>query len=156
MVMLRLLVVLAFPDTALTVNVALPEAVGVPEITPDELSRKPFGSDPELTDHVAFERLAARVALYELPTVPAGRESVVIVIVVGAGAVSLTTRVNSFVAGAPEAGLAFTVKVYVSAFVGVPEIVPVVLSSVRPVGRVVLLVSDQTTELEESDARVTE
>ena len=79
-----------------------------------------------------------------------------IVIVVGSGAVSLTTRVNSLVAGAPDAGLAFTVNVYVSAFVGVPDMVPVVLSSVRPAGRVVLFVSDQATELEESEARVTE
>ena len=82
MVMLRLFVVLAFPDTALTVNVALPDAVGVPEITPDVLSDNPEGREPELIDHDAFERLAARVALYDLPTVPAGRELVVMFIVV--------------------------------------------------------------------------
>ena len=80
--MLRLFVVLAFPDTALTVNVALPDAVGVPEITPDVLSDNPEGREPELIDHDAFERLAARVALYDLPTVPAGRELVVMFIVV--------------------------------------------------------------------------
>ncbi len=40
--------------------------------------------------------------------------------------------------------------------VGVPEIVPVDLSSVKPLGRVVLLVSDQATEVDEFDSRVTE
>ena len=82
-----------------------------------------------------------------------------LVVGVGVGvvvAVSVTVRVNSFVAGAPDAGLAFTVKEYVPVVVGVPEIVPVILSRVSPAGSAVLFVRDQTTELEESDVRVTE
>ena len=83
---------------------------------------------------------------------PDGRLVVVMVMLVvgvgvvgaGAGAVSLTIRVNSFVAGAPEAGLALTVKVYVPAVTGVPDKVPVDLSSTRPSGRDVPLASAHT------------
>jgi hypothetical protein len=36
----------------LTENVDVPAVVGVPEMEPFELSDKPFGSEPEVSDHV--------------------------------------------------------------------------------------------------------
>ena len=51
--MLRLFEALNEPDTAMTVNVDFPAAVGVPEITPELLSVKPAGSVPDETDHAA-------------------------------------------------------------------------------------------------------
>ena len=40
---------------ALTVNVASPAAVGVPEITPSFDSTSPAGSEPPVTSQVVFE-----------------------------------------------------------------------------------------------------
>ena len=49
---------------ALTVNVDVPDVVGVPEIVPVlALSVNPAGSVPELTDHVTPDTLAANVAV---------------------------------------------------------------------------------------------
>ena len=80
--MLNCLVVLLEPDTALTVNVDVPAAVGVPVIAPvEELSVNPAGRLPDETDHVTFEVFAESTALYEAFTVPLGRLVVVIVIV---------------------------------------------------------------------------
>ena len=76
---------LTAPYVAITVNLDVPVPVGVPEITPDELSDSPEGSEPELIDHVAPEGVDARVALYDEFTVPEGRLVVVIVMLVGAG-----------------------------------------------------------------------
>ena len=84
-VILRSRVTLAEPDVAITVKVDEPALVGVPEITPDELSDSPEGREPELIDHVAPEGVDARVALYDEFTVPEGRLVVVIVMLVGAG-----------------------------------------------------------------------
>ena len=63
-----------------------PAAVGVPEITPDELRLKPAGRVPELTDQLygGVPPVAARVTLYaELTTPTVSGEVVVIVRVVG-------------------------------------------------------------------------
>ena len=50
--------------SALTVNVDVPAAVGVPVIAPvEELRVSPVGRVPDESDHVAPERLAARVAV---------------------------------------------------------------------------------------------
>ena len=69
------------PFTALTVNVEVPALVGVPEIVPVlALSESPAGSDPELTDQVTPEVPDARVAVYDVPTLPDGREVVVMLI----------------------------------------------------------------------------
>ena len=44
------------------------------------LSESPAGSDPELTDQVTPEVPDARVAVYDVPTLPDGREVVVMLI----------------------------------------------------------------------------
>lgn len=50
--------------TALTVNLDVPAVVGVPVIAPVEVLRvSPAGKEPEITDHVAPVRFAARVAV---------------------------------------------------------------------------------------------
>jgi hypothetical protein len=66
---------------ALTVKLAVSATVGVPEITPvEELSNNPAGRFPLLIDHVIdVSPVAVRVWLYAVPTVPPGREAVVIV-----------------------------------------------------------------------------
>ena len=64
MVMLRVFSAFALPDTALTVKVEVPDAVGVPEMFPvEEFRVSPAGSAPELTDHTAPEMFAARAAV---------------------------------------------------------------------------------------------
>ena len=134
-VMLKAFSAAAVPSTALTVNVYAPAVVGLPVIAPvDELRFSPDGRFPEITDHVAPETLASRLAVYGSFTVPEGRLVVVIVIV--AGGVALMVMVNCFDALSWPASVAVTVKVAVPAVVGVPEIVPVVGLSVRPDGRV--------------------
>ncbi len=70
-------------STTLTVNVDVPCAVGVPEITTEfvvlEPSVSPLGSAPEATDHVngAAPPDAATVALYALVMLAGGRDVVV-------------------------------------------------------------------------------
>ena len=51
--MLKFRVALDDPDAALTVNVNVTVAVGVPEIVPEELRVRPFGRVPPLRDHEA-------------------------------------------------------------------------------------------------------
>src|SRR3954468_23502549 len=68
-----------FPSVAVTVKLAVPAPVGVPEIAPlDELSDKPPGNEPTLTDHVndPDPPEAANVALYPTPTSPPGNDDV--------------------------------------------------------------------------------
>ena len=56
-------------------------------MTPVEALRvSPSGSEPEITDHVAPVRFAARVAVYGAFSVAAGRDVVVIAGVEGASA----------------------------------------------------------------------
>ena len=81
-VMLNVLVPDALPLIALTVKLNVPVVVGVPEITPAVPRDSPPGNFPELTDHEALLTDEASRAEYAVPTVPDGREVVVIVIVV--------------------------------------------------------------------------
>ena len=75
------------PDSAFTVNVDVPAAVGVPVMSPVEALRvSPAGSEPEITDHLAPEIFDVRVAVYEVLRVAAGRDVVVIAGVEGASA----------------------------------------------------------------------
>ncbi len=67
MVMLSSFVAERVPDTALTVNVDVPVAVGVPEIVPDELRVSPAGRLPDSTDQVTPETFAERFAEYLTP-----------------------------------------------------------------------------------------
>lgn len=61
----------------------VPDAVGVPEIAPDEAFRlSPAGREPVLTLHEygVVPPLACKVAEYAVPTVPLGRDAVEIAI----------------------------------------------------------------------------
>jgi len=66
-------------SVALTVNVLVPAAVGVPESTPAELNARPAGRVPALTVQAYGDvpPLAAKVKLYAAPTVPAVNGEVV-------------------------------------------------------------------------------
>ena len=114
------------------VKLEVPDAVGVPVIAPDEAVRdSPAGRDPEEIDHVRGDvpPLAARVWLYEVPTVPFGRLAVVM-----PGAV-LTVIDSAFVAEAPTLSATFAVKLDAPEAVGVPVIAPLEATIDRPAGR---------------------
>jgi hypothetical protein len=49
--MLRERVVWVVPSATCTLKLEVPAEVGAPLIVPDELSDKPVGKDPEMTDH---------------------------------------------------------------------------------------------------------
>ena len=86
---------------ALTVKVAVPAVVGVPEITPELLIYKPAGSVPESIFHVmGASPEAASVALYSAPITPSGSPSVPIV---GATGTAVTVTVAT-----PETELSTT------------------------------------------------
>src|SRR4051794_16516819 len=75
--------VAGIPTPLLAVTVIgpnVPGAVGVPEITPvAELSASPGGSVPAVTTNVGLRKpAAAKVWLYNLPTLPAGGAALVI------------------------------------------------------------------------------
>lgn len=133
-VRVRLRTALAVPDVAVTVNVKLPETVGVPEILPDEARTSPAGRLP-LTLHVAPEGFDASVVLYGIPAMPVGIVLVVIVIVAGVGGVVPLTVIDSCFSALDAPDVALTVKREVPAFVGIHEIVPEVLRR-NPAGRV--------------------
>ena len=80
------------PLVALTVKFDVPAVVGLPEITPVvALSDKPAGRLPAEMLHVmGVVPVAARVWLYATPTVPPGRE---VVVMAGAVPVALTQTV---------------------------------------------------------------
>src|SRR5699024_6598082 len=61
-----------------TVKVNVPASVGVPEITPVLLSKdRPSGRESPVTLHSVGELSAVRVSVYAVPTVPSGRDAVV-------------------------------------------------------------------------------
>lgn len=117
-----------------TVKVAVPVAVGVPEITPALDSVSPSGKLPDAIDHVypGVPPVALRVVVYELPTTPDPRlrERTAS----PGGTTVMDTWPDAVCTGDP---LSFTamVKVDVPLVVGVPEIAPA-LESVRPAGSV--------------------
>jgi hypothetical protein len=108
---------------AVTVNVKLPDAVGVPERTPAEESTSPEGNAPPVTANVCGARPpdAVNVWLYGVPCTPptsAAGKTVTVAHVILVVYVRL-----------PEhslASVAVTVKVYVPGVVGLPERDPVV------------------------------
>src|SRR5690348_4058792 len=71
-------------SATLTVKLAVPGAVGVPEITPAALKVKPAGSAP-VEVHVLppVPPLATRVCEYATPTWPSGSDGVVTVRIAG-------------------------------------------------------------------------
>lgn len=117
-----------------TVKVAVPVAVGVPEITPALESVSPAGKLPDARDHVypGVPPLALSVVVYELPTSPDPRlrERTAS----PGGTTVMDTWLDTDCAGDPLSFTA-TVKVDVPLVVGVPEIVPA-LESASPAGSV--------------------
>ena len=100
------------PESATwTVNVDVPVAVGVPEITPPELRLKPLGRVPEAKLHVTAPAppLACRETEYAAPIVPAVRGEVVATV---GGGVTITLTDADFVASATE--VAVTVAVWLA------------------------------------------
>src|SRR5205085_262509 len=104
-----------------TVNVAVPAAVGVPEMVPSAASVSPAGSAPTVTVHALppAPPVAARICWYAVPTVPPGRLAVETVS--AAGAIAM---LRDFVAVAFAASFTCTVNVAVPDAVGLPEMVP--------------------------------
>jgi len=139
MTMLSALV--AFPAllVALIVKLDVAAVVGVPLITPVAgVKLRPVGRLPTDIAHViGAVPVAARVWLYAVPTVPAGKEAVVIV---GATGAELITMLSALVAF-PALFVALTVKLKVVAVVGVPVIAPVDAFKLRPPGRLPLAIA---------------
>jgi hypothetical protein len=110
-----------------SVAVKFPEAVGVPEISPvEELTERPAGSPLA----VKLVGLLVAVIWYEnaVPRVPLA----LVVLVITGTAVSVRVSVAVPV---PALFVALSVIVETPPTVGVPEIRPVVVFTVRPAGR---------------------
>jgi hypothetical protein len=113
---------------AITVKVDVFAVVGVPVMVPVAARVKPAGNSPLSILHVmGVPPLAASVWLYAVPITPFGNTAVVIV---GTPPIVI---VNSLVS-LPAALVAFTVKVDVSAVVGIPVMSPVVSARFKPAG----------------------
>jgi hypothetical protein len=126
------------PFEARTVNEATAAEVGVPVMAPvEELSDKPAGSDPEMTDQVKLDGLpvAAKLCEYAAPIVPPGNEVVVMVggVVVMVGEVIVMLR--ACVASGDTPFEARTVNEATAVDVGVPVIAPVEEFSDKPAGK---------------------
>jgi hypothetical protein len=120
-------------------NVAVPFAVGVPEITPALDSVSPAGRLPDAIDQLypGVPPLALSVALYELPLFPALKLVDVTVSVAGVVLAVIDSCADAVCTGEPLSATV-TVKLDVPFFVGVPEITPA-LDSDNPAGRFPLL-----------------
>jgi len=129
MAMLRAFVTFPTEFVALTLKLNVPPTVGVPEITPVDVSKtKPVGNLPLEIDHViGIVPSAASVWLYDCPIMPPGKDAVVIV----GGAVMTMLRLLVVF---PAEFVAITVKLNVPIAVGTPVIAPVVSFKIRPAG----------------------
>jgi hypothetical protein len=118
-----------------TVNVAVPLAVGVPEITPALESDRPAGRLPEASNHEypGVPPVALSVALYELPLFAAPRLVDVIVSLLGAAAFTVIDSEADCICAGDPLSCTVTVNVAVPLAVGVPEITPA-LDSAKPAG----------------------
>ena len=118
-----------------TVNVAVPLAVGVPEITPPLDIVSPAGRFPDTIDHAypGVPPLALSVVLYELPGCAAPKLVDVIVNVAAAVLTAIDSCADAVCAG-DAVSFTPTVNVAVPFAVGVPEITPA-LESDSPAGR---------------------
>jgi hypothetical protein len=108
-------------SVTLTVKLADPAAVGVPDIAPPVDRLNPAGSDPADSDHEygGDPPDAANVCEYATPTVPAGSDDVVMP---SAGGLIVSDR--AAVVDAAALSVTLTVKFTVPAAVGVPDIAP--------------------------------
>jgi hypothetical protein len=125
-------------SVTLIVKLKVPAFVGVPEIIPVVAdSARPLGKAPEVTPQLygAVPPFAVSVVEYTLPVCPEGHELVVIcTAVIAAATVSVSDLVVVCAVGVVESAI-FAVKLNEPDAVGVPEIVPVVADSVRPLGK---------------------
>lgn len=119
-----------------TVKLMVPAAVGVPEMAPAVLRDSPAGSaDPlaRLQLSVPVPPVAARVALYAVPTVPPVR---VVVVIFGAGA-TITAAADDFEVSAREVACIDTVmfaETVLGALYVAPDVVlPVNVPQAAPV-----------------------
>src|SRR5260370_20297560 len=123
-------------SVAVTEKLVVAVVVGDPVIAPVVLlSVRPAGSKPTVTAHVTggVPPLDSRVVLYATPNVPFG--SVFVVIARGAASTMMLIALLASCCGVLVSA-ACTVKFDVPGVVGVPEITPVPLFSVRPTGNV--------------------
>src|ERR1041385_6980272 len=97
-------------------------AVGVPLITPAELSVSPAGRAPDFRLHVSvpIAPVAVRVCEYGTLTVPSGK---VVGEMVKAGTIVML-RARDAVAGTGDESVSVTTKFELPVCVGVPEMVP--------------------------------
>jgi hypothetical protein len=122
-------------STTWTVNVDVPDAVGVPVIAPPELSVRPVGNAPAVTDQVYgnVPPVAANFAEYDLLSLPT-LSVVVVTDTLTSGATVMESACDTGVD--PAESSARTVNEDVPATVGVPVMRPVVRASFNPLGRV--------------------
>ena len=126
-------VVTLLASLVVTVKVKVPVAVGVPEITPVAAAKdRPPGNAPDAMAHDAYglvPPVAANVCEYEPPMLTAGNDDV---LTVG----NAPTVIDKDLEAETMLRLSVTVteKLAVPVAVGVPEMTPVVVSSVRPAG----------------------
>src|SRR5437660_2128996 len=107
--------------------------VGVPLKTPAELIPIPCDSEPETTLQVVFPRppVELRLSEYAVQTTPSNSDALVIT----SGAPMRIVSVWLVVAGVVAESVTCTVKLKLPEVSGVPEMIPVAGSSVRPPGR---------------------
>jgi hypothetical protein len=122
---------------SVTVKVKLnvPAVVGVPEMVPVELSMvSPGGSDPLAIDQLygGVPPVTATVAEYGTPTVPLGREVVVMSPLEPPAETTIERSAVAVRAVGVVESVTVTVKSEVPAAVGVPEMAPLEASRLSP------------------------
>jgi hypothetical protein len=123
-------------SVTITVKSNVPAVVGVPETVPVELPMvSPGGRDPVVIDQVygGVPPVTATVAEYVVPTVPLGREAVVMPPL---GAITIERAAVAVRAVGVVESVTVTVKSEVAAAVGVPVMAPVEASRLSPAGKV--------------------
>ena len=82
---------------AVMLKIAVPAVVGAPDITPLLFNERPAGSMPDDTAQLVGLFVAARVALYAVPTVPFASAPAVVVMTGGIGSGATFTLTGHFV-----------------------------------------------------------
>ena len=126
-----------------TVKFVVPEAVGVPLMTPVEaLMARPAGSEPTEIDHVygVVPPVAVRVCEYATPCWPLGKE---VELIESAGAATSIERLVVLEAAGDPESVTLTMKLTLPAVVGVPLIRPVDALRVRPAGRLPAMIDQE-------------
>lgn len=114
---------------------AVPVPVGVPEMTPAGLRDRLVGSDPNVVPHtrVPTPPVATSAWLYATPTVPTGKA---VVLIVGAELEMTIDSGGGVVSVRDKESATCGVKLKVPVAEGVPEISPVEVLRLSPVGSV--------------------